>query len=394
MSPWRIAHITATFPPYHGGTGNVCYHNARELARRGHEVIVFTAALPGAPAHEQRDGFSVRRLRPLLRVGNAPLLPGLVTELRGFDLVHLHYPFLLGGELTTLASMLWHIPLVATYHNDLIRDGSWRDHVFQLFTWLSRYTTLSYAQRICFVSQGHAEQCEQRVMYQRRRAYCRVLPNGVDTALFSPASDTWQTREKLGLPLHTRVIGFVGGLDRAHHYKGLGMLLQALARPQLTNYHLLVVGDGELREDYYSTARQLGVVNRVIFAGAVAHTLLPPYYRACDVIAMPSLATESFGLVLIEALACGVPVVASDGPGVRSVVEHGSDGLLIPAGDVIALETALAMLLENESSRQFMGLRGHQRITTYYDWRRIGDELVAIYEVLLAGMKTTTSLKV
>ncbi|MCB0002896.1 MAG: glycosyltransferase, partial [Anaerolineae bacterium] len=73
----RIAHVTATFPPYRGGTGNVCYHNARELARRGHDVHVFTSTVDGAPQRETRDGIEIHRLSPLVRVGNAPLLPQL-----------------------------------------------------------------------------------------------------------------------------------------------------------------------------------------------------------------------------------------------------------------------------------------------------------------------------
>ena len=74
---WRIAHVTATFPPYRGGTGNVCYYNARELVRRGHDVTVFTAAVDGAPERETQDGIHIRRLQPLVRVGNGPVLPQL-----------------------------------------------------------------------------------------------------------------------------------------------------------------------------------------------------------------------------------------------------------------------------------------------------------------------------
>jgi len=74
----------------------VCYHNCRELARRGHSVTVFTAATPGAPDREVLSGVEVRRLRPPARVGNAPVLPQLGNHLRGFDLIHLHYPFILG----------------------------------------------------------------------------------------------------------------------------------------------------------------------------------------------------------------------------------------------------------------------------------------------------------
>ena len=83
----KIAHVSATFPPYQGGTGNVCYHNARQLARLGHEVHVFTASNEKLERDERRDGFLIHRLCPLVRVGNAPLLPQLLWKLQGFKLV-------------------------------------------------------------------------------------------------------------------------------------------------------------------------------------------------------------------------------------------------------------------------------------------------------------------
>ena len=143
----KIAHVSATFPPYRGGTGNVCYHNARQLARLGHEVHVFTASAPlleschpdegriwgiAPKGHDKaglRDGFTVHRLSPLVQVGNAPVLPQLVWNLRDFDLIHLHYPFILGAEMMRVASLMFDIPLAISFHNDLIGDGA-RAHLF------------------------------------------------------------------------------------------------------------------------------------------------------------------------------------------------------------------------------------------------------------------------
>ena len=112
----RIAHVSATFPPYHGGTGNVCYENARILAGRGHDVHVFTASWPGEP-HDP-PGVTVHRLRPAVRVGNAPVLPQL-RALEGYDLVNLHYPFFSGAELLALSRRRY----VATYHHDVELPG-------------------------------------------------------------------------------------------------------------------------------------------------------------------------------------------------------------------------------------------------------------------------------
>ena len=158
----RIAQVTATYPPYQGGTGNVCAYAARELARRGHEVQVLTAAAPDGRGNERPDApqapdgacLQVRRLRPLLRVGNAPLLPGLIGALRGFDLVHLHYPFIFGTEAVVLASALYDTPLVVSFHNDLIGDGL-RAPLFSIYQRLAACLTLRGAARLCAVSLDH-----------------------------------------------------------------------------------------------------------------------------------------------------------------------------------------------------------------------------------------------
>ncbi len=138
----KIAHVTATFPPYWAGTGNVAYHNARLLHERGHEVVVFTASTPRDA--EMQFPFEVRRLPAVFRIGNAPLTPGLVSALRGFDAIHLHYPFIFGAELTALAARRYRIPLMITYHNDLLAGGA-RGLIFRAYTATSQPLVLRQA---------------------------------------------------------------------------------------------------------------------------------------------------------------------------------------------------------------------------------------------------------
>lgn len=381
----KIAHVSATFPPYRGGTGNVCFHNARQLARLGHEVHVFTATPSAKEAKKvsHQNGFAVHRLQPLVQVGNAPVLPQLMWQLQGFDLIHLHCPFIAGAELTSLAATLSGTPLVVTYHNDLIRSGTWRDTIFRLATRSSRYMVLNRATRVLFVSQGHAETCDQRTVYLNDKERSQILPNGVDRELFCPATDRAQVRQMLNLGPNQNVIGFVGGLDQAHHYKGLDVLLQALTTDELAGAHLLVVGDGDLKELYRQQSHELGVNERVLFHGAVAQEELPPLYRACDVVSMPSLVAESFGLVVIEALGCGIPVVASNGPGVRTIIRHNSLGLLVEPGDSALLADALHRLLQDKAQRQIMGRQGSTEVKERYTWHQIGLRLESIYQQIL-----------
>ena len=391
MEEMHIAHVTATFPPYLGGTGNVCFSQARELARRGHAVHVFTVALPGSRADESCDGVRIHRLRSVGRVGNVSVLPGLFLRLRGFDIIHLHSPFIVGAEMTSLSAALSRAPLVVTYHNDLINSGSWRDVVFRLATWSLRYLVLYRANRVLFVSQGHAETNNQRQVRYWRQANSRILVNGVDVHVFRPAGDQLNVRARLGLPADMPVIGFVSSLDRAHHYKGLDVLLRALVRPELSHARLLAVGEGELKEGYRQQAAALGLSERVLFHGGVPQSDLPPLLRACDVITIPSLVPEALPLTLLESMACGIPVIASDGPGVRSVLCDGEDGLLAKPGDATDLAEKIQMLLDDPQRRREIGARGLAKVEASYSWEQSVARLEAIYHEVLdsTGVRNT-----
>lgn len=384
----RIAQVTATFPPYQGGTGNVCYHNARELAQHGHEVHVFTAGLPGAPAREVREGFIIHRLHPLLQVGNAPVLPDLIPALRGFDILHLHYPFVLGAEMVRLASIRYRIPFVVSFHNDLIGQGL-RAHVFSLYQRLSAHLTMRAAAQLCAVSLDHYQSSCLRQMLAERAPPVVELSNGVDTDHFCPGRST--VRERYGIPAEAKLVLFVAALDRAHHFKGLDALLQAF-RTLPSDMWLLIVGDGDLRPAYERQAAQLGLVDRTRFAGAVPHAETPPFYRGADLTVLPSSPPESFGLVLVESLACGTPVVASAIPGVRTVVDHGHDGLLVPAHNAASLAEAIRQVLRDEAARQAMGRQGRAKVMARYHWERIGSHLEIIYRHALGQSQTFSGI--
>lgn len=383
----RIAHVSATFAPYRCGTANVCYHNARILATLGHEVHVFTASLPSAPAVEVCDGFTVHRFRPLLRVGNAPVLPQLLWALRrtqaggGFDVIHLHYPFF-GGEITTLAAKLSHTPLVVTYHQDVFLSGR-----FSEFTaWILRHTigrlTLRAADRLLFTSRDYGEASYVRRMLSGREQAIGELPNGVDLKSFSPDSRA-SKRPSLGWTVSAddKVALLVAALDQAHDFKGVDVFLHALAELPST-VKGVIVGKGNLRPTYEAMAKQLRISERVFFAGRVSDEELTESYRLADVTVLPSITMgEAFGLVLVESLASGTPVIASNLPGVRTVVANKKDGFLVKPGDSADLATKLNTILSLPASvRQMMGLKGRRKVEARYAWEQIGAQLEAIYK--------------
>ena len=161
--------------------------------------------------------------------------------------------------------------------------------------------------------------------------------------------------EALGLDPELPIIAFVGGMDVPHAFKGVNELLTAFAHPHIAaRAQLVLVGDGELRAGYEETARTLGIADRVHFLGRAPEEDLVRVYRAATVTVLPSTTEEeAFGIVLIEAMACGSPVIASALPGVRTVVSDGGDarGIAVPPGDVSALADALSRMLDDSAAR-------------------------------------------
>jgi glycosyltransferase involved in cell wall biosynthesis len=205
----------------------------------------------------------------------------------------------------------------------------------------------------------------------------------VDANLFKPGLDGSVVRQRNGIGADEPVILSVGALDLAHYYRRLDLLLEAVSRSAFPDLHLLVVGDGDRMTEFGEIARELGVDPRTHFLGSVPNGELPGIYAAADLLVLPSDRQESFGLVLIEAMACGKPVIASNLPGARTVVSDGQDGLLVEPGDVRDLAAKLRLLLDDAPRRKEMGARGRAKVEARYAWRRVIPQLVELYEQVL-----------
>lgn len=379
----RIAHVTATFPPHYTGTGIVCYYNALGLARLGHQVTVFTDDYPLGDYTDPKE-ITVRRLPAVFRVGNAPFLPGLLG-LKGFDIVHLHYPFYFGAEIVFIRSLIKDLRYVATYHQDVLFASFLRFPV-RLHHRLVGKRILARAGKVLATSMDYARASRLGELVRVEPEVVGELPNGVDAQRFHLGVDGGRLCAQYGLKDSDRIVLFVGVLDKAHYFKGIWVLLQALAKISDSDVRLLVVGDGNLRPTYQKQAAELGVEDRVIFCGRVSDEELPAHYALCDLLVLPSTTMcEAFGVVLLEAMACGKPVIASNLPGVRSVVSDGEDGLLVRPGDVDDLVRKIQILLDAPQRRQEMGEQGRTKVEEKYVWPKITPRLVQVYEEVLAN---------
>ncbi|HEY3109224.1 MAG TPA: glycosyltransferase family 4 protein [Chloroflexota bacterium] len=376
-----MAHVVATFPPYWAGTGNVAYHNALELARRGHEVTVLTGDVPLGDYRDPPE-LEVRRLPTPLRIGNAPLTPALLSELTRYDLVHLHWPFIFGAELTWLTCRLSGQPYVVTYHHDLRADLRWQFGPYQAAI---GPLVLRGAARVLPVSLDHFRASPMHRWLAGRPDRIAEQPNGVDVTRFRPDVDGGAIRARHGIAADAFVVGYLGAMDSAHPFKGVPVLLEAFACLERPGAVLLAVGGGDLQPRYRAEAERLGLADRVRWTGIAPADELAAHVAAMDAFVFPSLGfgAESFGVVLIEAMASGKPVVATSIPGPRAVVDDGVDGFVVPPGDAAALAARIADLADGPALRAGMGAAGRRKVEQRYAWPHLAERLETHYRSIL-----------
>ncbi len=343
--------------------GGVQVH-VRELAEhllgRGHDVVVLAPVRRHAPqAYVRAVG---RPIDVRYNRSNAPIDPrpwsrrSVDKALRRFgpDVVHVHEP--LAPSTSMWATLVATGPLVATFHSNAERA-----RIFDATAPLLRRIAARIRIRIAVSAPAAA--------FARARIGGRyeIVPNGTDVSRFADAAaaDLGPGRKLL----------FVGRLDLR---KGFPVALAAFARlgASREDLRLIVVGDGPERSAVEGLPA--GIRTRVEMLGAVANEALPTYHAACDVYVGPALGGESFGMVLVEAMAAGLPVVASAIEGYREVVRDGVDGLLVPPRDPVALSDAVARILDDEVLAARLRAAGRARGSTF-DWTNVAPRLEALY---------------
>ncbi len=372
----KIAVVTPTYPPYQGGIGNVAFSLAEHLQRRGNEVSVLT---PDYGVRGGEGSVPVRRMRAVLRYGNAAFVPQLYKLTAGADVIHMHYPFFGGAEAILLAARIRRQPLVIHYHHDAIGAG-FRKPIFQLHRRLLLQPLIGAASRVIVTSADYASQSQIAKAVLAEPEKFVAVPNGVDVEHFCPGPKDQGLAEKLGASCR-KVVLFVGALDAAHYFKGVNFLIQAFKLLEDPNAHLVVVGEGDLRFTYQELVKSEGLEGRVTFAPDVSYRDLPAYYRLARCTVLPSVdATEAFGVVLIESMACGTPVVASDLPGVRSVVGNADQhGLLAKPQDAVHLSRQIGRLLHDDELAQRCGSAAVATAATRYAWPAVAAEVEAVF---------------
>ena len=366
----KIAHITCTFPPYKGGIGNSALVFAKLSQELGHDVTVITPNYQNTELGNKNFTINIKRIKPKLAYGNGAFLGLLINALESFDIVYLHYPFFGVNEALwahQFSSLKY--KLIIHYHMDVARLGL-KAEFLRFFSRIVEKSLLNKASIVTCASLDYLSCSSIANYYNKNRDKFLEIPFGVDLDRFYP---DYKKDNKIPTIL------FVGGLDKAHYFKGLEVLMKAIVDVGLP-YRLNIVGEGDLKQNYTKKAKKLGLNKKIFFLGSLNNTDLTKVYRESDFFVLPSInSNEAFGLVLLEAMASGLPVIASSLPGVRKVFRDGVDGFLVEPNDTVSLAAAILRMIKDRSKRELMGKTARSYVKEKYTWQKTKDILEEVY---------------
>lgn len=363
VRPRHIVHVAARYPPALGGMEKVVQYLARAQHCRGDVVRIVTSDDGQRGVLPEAEYFPVLRLRSF-NILRTPLMPGLLRQLFRIDrasVVHLHVSGAYSPEMVWLYSQLTGHPYVVHSHGDFGPSGGFGSLIFRLWKPLVLRFVFRGARIVVVLTQ--ADKATLVARFGVDPARIKVVPNGVDESFAYSGHRLIHDRPRLL---------FVGRLAAQ---KNLAQLLHALDGIS-DKFDTTLVGIGELEAELKELAQKLGLLN-VRFYGQAYGRDLVALYRGADVFVLPSV-VEGMPLALLEAMAMGLPVVATDIPGIRDLVVHGRNGLLVPTNNPRALRGALLSVVGDVRRYQQMSAGARDQVSEF-SWEGACAKLDGIY---------------
>jgi glycosyltransferase involved in cell wall biosynthesis len=381
------------FPPRTiGGISPHIYNLSKSLAKNGVKVYVVTCDFPGAPPHETIDGVEVHRIDSyknpapdfatwvyLMNVNMQKEAAAIARSLGGnIDIFHAH-----DWLVATAGIGLKHVfrkPFFATMHSTEIgrRNGIHTDYermIHETEAWL----TYEAWKVIC---------CSDYMISHVRWAFglppdkLVQVPNGVNFEAYAAENkeDLGQFRDRFALP-QEKIVLFVG---RLVHEKGAHVLVNAVPKVlQKIDAKFVIVGNGYMRDQLSDLVRGMGLAHKVMFTGFVDDETLRKLQKCADVSVVPSL-FEPFGIVALEAMAAGSPVVVSDTGGLSEIVSHEVDGVKVYAGNPDSLSWGITRVLTDQGFANRLRTNAYRKVQEKYNWDTIAQQTKTVYEVVLS----------
>ncbi len=380
----RVLTTLYYYRPHYSGLTVYTERLARALARRGHQVTVLTSRYdPSLPLCESQDGVEIRRLPVALRLSKGVVMPSAAYWgphlARQHDIVHVHVPQLDAAPLAIWSRLLGK-PVVMTYHSNLRLPSS-------LINWLASHAShladsLTASAANVVVANTH-DYAASTPTLRRHMGKLVVVPPPVDMPPIEPA-ELARLRERLRVRRGEQIIGMAARLASEKGAEILALAMPAVlaryprARVVYVGQYLDVMGEEAYARRLAPLIAALG--DRWTFLGTLSEAEKAAFFALCDVTVLPSLnSTESFGMVQVESMICGTPVVASDLPGVREPTLATGMGLRIPAGDAPRLAEAILSVLDHPGRYR----KDSAQIARWFSSERAAEQYEEIFLSLL-----------
>jgi glycosyltransferase involved in cell wall biosynthesis len=370
----HICHCYKDFSLSEGGIEQVMRHLATAAINAGHRVSAVVSRPSGVPAKELFKGTEEYRTPFLFKMFKVPIMPNYYKCLASLnpDIIHAYGTLPNVSDVAILYASKHNKPSILHYQYDGNAD-SWIGKILAGVYNLSinRYTAQK-ATRVIATSHSYEETSSVLKSVLKK---VEIIPNGVSMDLFNQSIEDNNIRGKYNIPAG-RIILFAGRLVK---YKGTGYLIRAMKHVKGAN--LVIAGTGEEERNLKKLVYQLNLSN-VKFVGLIANEELPYFHKISDLFVLPSITrNENFGIVALEAMACGKPVVASDLPGVRELVTE-ECGIKVKPKDITGLASAINMLLGDYALSEKMGIAARKNAEKY-SWDSISQRILEIYEELV-----------
>jgi glycosyltransferase involved in cell wall biosynthesis len=385
----RLLLVNYEYPPVGAGAATATRAIAHNLVALGHSVTVLTGSFRGLPHRSQENGVTVLRVRCLRRRADRcsvfEMLSFTLSALLSLPsvraatqpdalIVFFSFPT---GPVGALARSWYGLPyLVSLRGGDvpgLTPEVNW---IHRLLAPIRRHI-LKHATAVVANAEG------LRKLSEATDPTCvRVIPNGVDTEFFQPSITRWEDTT----PGHPFRLLFVG---RFQGQKNLPYFLKECSRLPAGSFELHLVGDGPLAAELRALAEQLGLASAVIWHGWLPRVALRDIYQSVDCFINPSL-YEGMPNVVLEAMACALPVIASNIPGNDDLVSHGKTGLLFDLQNPSELASHLRALANDRALGQRMGRAARIVAETDYSWRNVAQRYAALFDSPQPNLSTTT----
>ncbi|MEN6329381.1 MAG: glycosyltransferase family 4 protein [Methanobacteriaceae archaeon] len=372
----NILQTPVRFYPFIGGVENYVYYLSRELVKSGNKVEVICANDPTSSKKDMVDGIKIKRLSYIGKIANTNITPHLPLTLSraDCDLIHTHIPTPWSADWSAFCSKIKNIPLVVTYHNDIIGNGV-ADSIAQVYNAINLKIVLKQAQKIVITQPDYLQSSSYLKNYADKVV---VIPTGVDLDKF------WPNTEK-----EENTIFFLSLLDEFHKYKGLEYLLKSLitVKEEIPAVKLIVGGEGVLLEYYQNMVSSWGLDENVEFVGFIPHEQIAEYYSRANVFVLPSISSlqEGFGIVALEALACQTPVITTKIVGVAEDLEKVKAGMVVPSKDPSKLASAIIEILDDGQLQKGMGIRGRKLVEEKYTWQSAALKMEKLYNTIISN---------